>query len=291
MIWVHGINQQERSEEGLREAWLACLSDGVTRIGGHMPSVDIAMPFYGKVLHEATQVRGQGVIAQGGDISAEEGFFIASAMTEVAAAAGFTPHLIEAEQRKQSHIIGSNVIDQAFPANRRVNAILRLIEKVSPMHGQVLMRMIRQAYAYLKIPGVAPKVDDIVRPLLEQGPAVIIGHSLGTVVTFKLLRELAAAGRPVSVPLYVTLGSPLSVMGVQAALGPDFLQPKHVLRWLNALDPDDLVTLGRPLTEQTFCAGIENIQDIKNVEGDPHAICGYIGDSRVASAIIEACRE
>jgi pimeloyl-ACP methyl ester carboxylesterase len=167
--------------------------------------------------------------------------------------------------------------------------MLRVIERLSPLHGEICMSLLKQAYVYLKRPGVSNVVDAIVRPALDAGPAVVVGHSLGTVVTFKLLRQLALEGRPLRVPLYVTLGSPLPLMAVQAALGPAFLIPSGVDHWLNAVDPDDLIALGRGLDPTNFAAGIKNLVDIRNVPGNPHSIQGYIGDKRVSEAILASC--
>lgn len=173
--------------------------------------------------------------------------------------------------------------------DRRINAVLRVIERLSPLHGDVCMSLLKQAYAYLKRPGVDNLVDAIVRPALDAGPAVVVAHSLGTVVTFKLLRQLALEKRPIRVPLLVTLGSPLPLMAVQAALGPAFVIPSGVGRWLNAVNPDDLIALGRGLDASDFTTGIENLLDIHNVPGNPHSIKGYIGDKRVAEATLAAC--
>jgi hypothetical protein len=110
------------------------------------------------------------------------------------------------------------------------------------------------------------------------------------VVTFKLLRQLALEGRPLRVPLYVTLGSPLPLMAVQAALGPAFVVPSGVDRWLNAVDPDDLIALGRGLDPTNFTTGVQNVLDIRNIPGNPHSIEGYIGDTRVSQAILASSK-
>jgi hypothetical protein len=157
------------------------------------------------------------------------------------------------------------VIEQGFPMDRRINAIVRVLERLSPFHGDFVMRLLRQAYAYLKKPAAGSGVDAIVRPVLDAGPAVVVSHSLGTVVTFKLLRQIALEGRPLDVPLYVTLGSPLPLLAVRAALGPAFSVPNGVQRWLNAVDPNDFIALGQGLEPTSFAGPIENLTDIRNI--------------------------
>ena len=60
--------------------------------------------------------------------------------------------------------------------------------------------------------------------------------------------------------------------------------------WLNAVDPDNLIALGRGLDATNFTAGIQNLLDIHNIRGDPHSIKGYIGDRRVGEAILDSCK-
>jgi len=288
IVFVHGIHQHGKSAESLRDEWLPHLLRGA----GHdrLAAIDIAVPFYGDRLRDLTDDPNSIAVAQGpdGQPDPDEAAFLASALAETAAAAGIGPKMIATEQRIMMRETG-DVGEQSLVMNRRFNAIVRLIEKVSPLHGTLVMRLLKQANAYLKTPGVGDAVDAIVEPVLRQGPAVIVAHSLGTVIAFKLLRRIALAGTPIEVPLLVTLGSPLPLMAVQAALGPAFKRPAGVARWLNAVDPDDFIALGRGLDETSFSGGIENLVDIDNDPDDAHAISGYIGDPRVAAAIAQAC--
>jgi hypothetical protein len=111
----------------------------------------------------------------------------------------------------------------------------------------------------------------------------VVGHSLGSVVTYGLLREHARR----SIPLYLTLGSPLAVKAVKNAIGPPFERPANVKFWLNGLDPDDAVTIGRGLKTTTFGPNIENIDDIEN-GAEPHDIRMYLRDARVAKALLKS---
>jgi hypothetical protein len=287
IILVHGINQQGKSEAAIKAEWLPHLTRGLGRDA--VEAIDITAPFYGDKLHDLTANPDSIAIAQGpnGQPDADEAAFLASGLAETASAAGIGARAIETEQRTMMRETG-DVGEQSFVMNRRFNAIVRLIEKVSPLHGTFVMRLLKQANAYLKKAGVGTKIDEIVQPVLAAGPAVIVAHSLGTVVSFKLLRAMAAAGTPVEVPLFVTVGSPLPLAAVQAALGPEFGLPPGVTRWLNAVDPDDFIALGRGLDVTTFADGIENVVDIDNDPDNAHAISGYLADPRVAQAIAEA---
>lgn len=286
LVLVHGINQQGKSEEALRRTWLGHLDFALKRVGA-FDGQDVALPFYGDKLKELTDA-GPGAVAQGagGTADPDEAMFLAEALTEQAEAAGATRDEIRAAARQPA----GAAVDQSSVMNRRVNALVRVLERISPLHGDLVIRVLGQAYAYLKQPGCGAAIDELVRPAFQCGPAVVVGHSLGTVVSFKLLRELALAGNPVEVPLFVTVGSPLSLMAVQKALGPEFLVPPGVGRWVNGVDPDDFIALGRGLDGDSFAAGIDDYLDIDNLEDDPHAIEGYLRDQRIATAIAEACR-
>ena len=72
------------------------------------------------------------------------------------------------------------------------------------------------------------------------------------------------------------------------AIGPAFARPDRIPSWLNGLDQDDAVTIGRSLTEATFGSGIDNIDDIDNGDDDPHDVRKYLGDRRVAEALVRA---
>lgn len=290
LVLVHGINQQGKSEELLRKDWVSHICRGLDKIDA-LANLDIVVPFYGDELKRLSDGGDVVAVSQGpdGKPDADEAAFLASALIETATEAGIGSAAIAAEQRALVRESGDLAQEQGFIMNRRFNAIVRLLERVSPLHGKVVMRILKQAFAYLKKPGVGKAVDAIVRPALEQGPSIIVSHSLGTVVTFKLLRQMALEGKPVKVPLYVTVGSPLPLMAVQAALGPEFAKPPGVERWINAGDPADFITLGKGLDKSTFADGIENLLDVENDRDDPHSISGYLADKRIARGIAQAC--
>ncbi|HUE78403.1 MAG TPA: hypothetical protein VMN38_02055 [Sphingomicrobium sp.] len=290
LVLVHGINQQGKSEELLRKDWVCHICRGLGKAGA-LDQLEIDVPFYGDELKRLSDTSDVVAVSQGpdGKPDADEAAFLASALMETASEAGIGPAAIAAEQRAIARQSGDLAHEQGLIMNRRFNAIVRLLERVSPLHGKLVMRILKQAHSYLKKPGAARAVDAIVGPALEQGPSIIVAHSLGTVVTFKLLRQMASEGNPVTVPLYVTVGSPLPLMAVQAALGPEFSRPPGVERWINAGDPDDFITLGKGLDKATFADGIENLLDVENDLDDPHSIGGYLADKRIATAIGKAC--
>jgi hypothetical protein len=287
LVLVHGINQQRKDPDALRQEWIEDLERGLGR-PGVLADVPVSMPFYGDTLFQSANSPSAGAITQGTNPDDDRSLaqFLAEGLDEQAAAMGIRRSEITAEQERASSDSSAGIaVDQGFPMSRRINALVSLIERLSPFRGDLVVRLLDQAYTYLKKPQASLAVDALVRPALEAGPMVLVTHSLGTVVSFKLLRLLAASGNPAQVPLYVTLGSPLALSTVQRALGPSFATPAGINRWINARDPDDVISLNRGLGAPLFSTSIENIVDFENPGADAHAIPGYLSHPPVAQAI------
>jgi hypothetical protein len=108
-------------------------------------------------------------------------------------------------------------------------------------------------------------------------------------VTYNLLRrEGSAASNRWTIPLFVTLGSPLAVRRIRRALAPNE-HPSCVTKWFNALDPRDTVAL-YPLSHQWFAIDpeVENKIDVRNETPNCHGITGYLSDPEVARRINDA---
>lgn len=285
LVFVHGINQQGRSAALLRDMWVADLERGIGRSGA-LAGVEVVQPFYGDLLHDLAGSRGETGMEEGIEAAdPDAAAFLEAALAEQAEDMGAT----EAEIAEAVAAEPGSIEEGIFPMDRRINALVGLLERLSPLRGNLALRVLGQAHAYLKRPAVGAAVDAVVRPALEApGPMIVVAHSLGTVVTYRLLRALAAQGQPADVPLYVTLGSPLTLAAVQGALGGPFVVPAGVAKWINARDPDDFISLDRGLAPPVFAAGIENIGDLDNRGADAHAIPGYLACRSVARRVGDA---
>jgi hypothetical protein len=146
---------------------------------------------------------------------------------------------------------------------------------------------LRQAAVYIERKGVQNKIKRIVRDRMfeDKSPIVVVAHSLGTVIAYELLKEQAASG--IDVPLFCTLGSPLAVRIVANYVGKSQNFPKPPIRkWINGAQKEDFVTLGRILQKSTIgFDGIENIDQIVNIDSDKHDIVAYLSDRSVSNAI------
>ena len=65
----------------------------------------------------------------------------------------------------------------------------------------------KDVYQYLKNPGIRDAIETGVREAMSLTPAVVVAHSLGSVVAYNLLRR-EGANNGWNVPLLVTVGCP-----------------------------------------------------------------------------------
>lgn len=124
----------------------------------------------------------------------------------------------------------------------------------------------------------------VLAQLPRSGRIVIVAHSLGSIVMLDLLTRLPEG---LQVDLLLTIGSPIGI-GVfrrhlaQLARPGDF-PAERVGVWVNAYDPDDIVTAGRGAA-QHFPAAL----DAPITTGLSHEISAYMAQPVVAAAVATA---
>jgi pimeloyl-ACP methyl ester carboxylesterase len=132
------------------------------------------------------------------------------------------------------------------------------------------------------------RIRSVVTEAIGRGPAVVVAHSLGTVVGFEALH--AAGGR---VPLFVTLGSPLAM---RAVVWPRVLPrppatADRVERWLNFWDRDDII-VPRPILESDVAANAAGVRpESARTDADgawTHTATKYLAKPDVAGPVMEA---
>lgn len=279
LIFIHGMRQEGKVPAELRQFWEDALTGAWRKAGLAPPRYTVEMPFYGDELNRLTEeVRGgaTAVVARGAGGPGEFGPVETALLREMAGAQGVSDADIQRE-------LGTEIVARG-PANWEwVQAIARVIEHRVPPFRNVGLRFVRQVDAYLTRDHIRQAVDDIVRPALEGDARVVVSHSLGTIVTYALLREL---GQKAHVPLLLTLGSPLGINAVKDRIKPPKLQvPDGVNRWLNGTDERDYVALYARLGGAAFADGIEDIADIHNRQEDAHYIGDYLAHPVVAKRI------
>jgi hypothetical protein len=278
------MRQEGNVPAELLSAWEGALTSAWKRAGLPTPEYTLEMPFYGDELNRlVVEVRGSlsHIVARGTGAPSPFTPLEEQLIREMAFKAGVTEMDARAE-------LGAEVVAHG-PANWEwVQAFGRLLERKVPALGGLSLSYVRQVDAYLTRQHIQTAVDDIVSPSLLKGPTVVIAHSLGSIIAFRLLRE---AKEQAIVPLLVTLGSPLGITAVKQRLQPHPLTvPSGVARWLNGSDERDYVALYSRLDRDSFAENIENISDLHNSRSDAHSIIDYLGDRTVAQRVHLALR-
>lgn len=158
--------------------------------------------------------------------------------------------------------------------------------------GRLMIRDLAQVARYLargECDQQGTSLDMRIRSRIEsaisQGPAVVVAHSLGSVVAYETLHALQARA-----PLLMTIGSPL---GMRLAVWPHInpqshTTPPNVGRWVNVWDTDDIVA-ARPRLDRLFVqntAGVvpENVR-LRSKRLWAHNALAYLSSPEVADPI------
>ena len=153
---------------------------------------------------------------------------------------------------------------------------------------ELLRRLVPDAEAYFFDDRKRARMQERMRAALTavSGPAVVVSHSLGTVIAYDVLREPALVGR--EIPLLVTMGSPLGYSEIQDRVRQPLQVPAPVGRWTNVADPRDVVAFDNTLNND-FHGGMALIDlSVDNVSPLNHAAFGYLRTSAVRTAVAAA---
>jgi hypothetical protein len=278
LVFVHGIHEEHKAPAALRQTWENALLSAWDAAGLAKPDYTLEMPYYGNLLARlAVHARGvvRGMVSHSG---------AAGLVTRVEhALIRDVGKVIGIDETQFSDELAEGVVRSDFAECEWVQGIFRFLERDIPGFGPVLLSFARQVDAYLTSPRIRAAVDNIVRPPLLDGPTVIVAHSLGSVIAYRLLRQIETRA---DVPLLVTLGSPLGICTIKEHLSPPSLAvPPAVEAWLNATDERDCVALHSRLDRDTFADGIENVADVCHTKDNPHEIADYLSHATVAQRI------
>lgn len=288
LILIHGRAQEKKDGAAVKKEWMAAWEKGLAKSGLTNPltDADVHFPFYGDTLAEmvagkSAQEAAEVIVKGPPPASAEQ-----EVMREMIAEIAMNEGISEADIRAE---LSTEVIDKG-PLNWGwVQGILSALDRIKPISARLVALVTADVAKYLTNPAIQRTINDGVLQAIKPGQeAVVVSHSLGTVVAYNVLMSRPTQFPAVSVPLFVTLGSPLAVNAVKSRLRPHTF-PKPVAKWYNAMDPDDVVSL-HPLTKKHFDTGgtIENHDRVKNSTANQHSIGGYLDDEKVAKRIHQA---
>ncbi|MFG2998692.1 hypothetical protein [Streptomyces sp. NPDC048340] len=160
--------------------------------------------------------------------------------------------------------------------------------KLMVSHLTQVARYLARAEADAQGAGLDRRIRARVAEAIGDGPAVVVAHSLGTIVALESLHELTAPA-----PLFVTLGSPIAMRTVVwPRLSPrPPSAPGTVAQWLNFWDRDDIIAV-RPRLERDVRANPAGVVPVsRRVDSDGtwvHSAEKYLAQPAVAGPVAEA---
>jgi hypothetical protein len=238
IVAVHGIGQQVRGPEILRQAWVPALRDGISIAGGQRPTEsDVDVVFYGDLFRPSGR-KGPGD-AQYEPQDVEDGFEreLLEAWWGEAAATDVSV----AGPGDQTKLRTPRTVQRALNA-------LSYSRFFAGMAERLVIGLIKQVHLYLTDDDVRVRVQGRVADVLDQDTRVLVGHSLGSVVAYEAL-----CARPGAGIVLVTLGSPLGIRNlVFDRLRPPPVEgrgefPSGALSWTNVADSGDVVAMVKQL--------------------------------------------
>lgn len=284
LVFIHGRAQQGRSSGELRDQWLPGLRASFQTAGIPFPDFDnIHIPFYGDKLDELTAARPATTASiTRRSLRDDEQFdpFVADFVLQMARRAGMGDEEIQqALDEENVTVVERGPLEWGW-----VQGLASFLDRRTPwLTNQVLDRVVADVKAYVNRPDVRRAIHEIIRPMIGNKPAIVISHSLGTVVAYWLLAKEPVASQ--NVPLFFTVGSPLGLRAIKDKIPNPRNFPAGVNHWINMTDKRDIVALTERLNgPQNFLPGIEDWDDISNGD-EPHAIERYLQDPRVARNI------
>jgi hypothetical protein len=288
LVFVHGRSQEFKDAAALKSEWVDTLRKTLDLGGRRLPidDMDVRFPYYGQALYD---------LVGGADVSTAAKVILKGAWTDngerdfIAAVAEETRQALGIDDAEVLKTLDGDVIEQGVQDWKWVEAVLRTIDsRVGGASEASVSLATKDVYEYLRKPGIRDAIEMGVLEAIEPGvPTVVVGHSLGSVVAYNLLRR-EGASRGWIVPLFITIGSPLAVKMIKKAIRPIGF-PACVDQWFNARDPRDVVAL-YPLDTANFglAGAIENKNDVDNWTPNRHSIAGYLSDPVVAGRIHDA---
>jgi hypothetical protein len=307
LVFVHGVGPV-RDVAAELATWTATLAAGARRAGHPRFAAALTTATDTFFAHYADLFRRPG--AQGGPVvrpDDEEAAFALAVLTEAIAVQ--LEHERTPDERKILEQAAARVAPTDPPQGvgavaRRAIDVATTLTDVAYLRragqwvsGSGLVGHVSQVGRYLDrrpLDPAAPSggtLDVAVRArvheLVGDGPAVVVAHSLGTVVALEALHESGA-----EVPLLVTLGSPLAMRAiVRPRVRPQPPSvPAGVGRWLNVWDRDDLVA-ARPLLERHLAPNAARVRPVsERVDSDGswvHPALKYLAHPGTAGPIAE----
>lgn len=282
ILMIHGRAQGGKSEQELASTWEHTLRKGYLDAGIVFPEgVAIDLPFYGNKLDEITAQfdlpSTDSVVAKGpSEKNREFEQFLQQTLNEM-------------RQKKQISDAVDLEIEETNAKEKGVQnwgitqAIVRVIDRyLTGVSDFTIELFLRDVFLYVNHPNITDAINNIVADKITDEPTLVVGHSLGSVVAYKMLTD---PKYQLNLKGFITIGSPLGISAVSSKLGR-VRNPAAGVGWFNAYDERDIVALN-PLNDKYFPVDphIVNDNTISNHTENRHGIVGYLDDVKIVREI------
>lgn len=293
LAFVHGRAQERKDSVALKKEWIDAWRIGLDAAGLAMPiaEADIRFPYYGDTLDQlaggADPAAAAAVVIRGTGLDADEKRFANAIAAHIQ-----NRFVSEADL---AAVAGQDVVERGPLQWEWFQGVLAAVDRYVPGASAASIALAtHDVYQYLVNDAVRDTIDEGVMQALQPGvPTVVVAHSLGTVVAYRLLRQFGQA-KGWRVPQFITLGSPLGVTEIRerVARWSTTRCPPCADAWFNAYDKHDVVAL-YPLTPAQFpldpsAPAIDDYGAVHNGTDNRHGIGGYLDDPVVARRIHDA---
>jgi len=290
VIFVHGRDQQYIAPRQLRANWLTAWEKGLAKSDLALPPEDsIHTHYYADTLIElmeklVQEEKGEATRSGSDGINeAQELDFTKEYLKEIALATSTT-----FEERMD---VKKMAEEERGPLNwKAVQKLAGFLDKKNIFGDYPIKIATRDVFVYLTQNHIKEAVNKVVENAFDATPCVVVGHSLGSIITYLVLKN----NPNYHVKKYITIGSPLGMTSIAKYLEPPLVMPKCIKgeatdRWYNVYDERDYVAL-HPLDNKHFNNGFEimNSTHVKNKTASRHGIAGYLDDKIIAKSIYDA---
>ena len=249
ILMVHGIAQGAFQPEDLTKTWTKTLQEGFEAARKPWPgAVEIDFPYYAKALDDfvakANLPTPQDVVQKGPGQNTQFEQFMQQALEDMQQGGSISDQEIRTQ-------MPSGVPQEKGIQNWGwVQAIARAIDsRFTDAASFTIEKFLRDVYLYVSNREITRQINAIVEAKLTADPTIVIGHSLGSVVAYNVVRKNKAK---MNLRRFITVGSPLGIRAISSKLGiPE--NPAGQDGWYNAFDDRDIVALN-PLNKTYFDA-------------------------------------
>ncbi len=286
LILIHGRDQGGKDPIALRETWIDTFKRGLNKSVLTLPisNEDIIFPYYGDLLDRLVDEFNtpvETILKKGAESNSTDARFFHDFLQEVADNSNISIQDIESENPSE--------ITEKGPLNWEwVHSILKAIDKKSSWSEASIKKFTYDVFLYLTIPAIRQEINKEVSAAFNTESCVIVGHSLGSIVSYNILREAST----VNSCKLITVGSPLGINAVKKYLKTPIKMPDCLKNgWFNGYDERDVVAL-KPLNKDYFntIPSITNKNDVDNHTSNRHGIEGYLNDKDIAWEIYNALK-